>query len=132
MAPYDEFDAYEAWDGVFWLERQSSLLMKMNLYNYPMKSVRVTVFPYRVEIQELRRMQVIEVEFEWTIDVQNKLKEIKKNKLKEKEELSTTLLSIQSEYDSCVTDCKELTEREELINFIEDHATVFAAFGPKR
>lgn len=104
----------------------------MNLYNYPMKSVRVTVFPYRVEIQELRRMQVIEVEFEWTIDVQNKLKEIKKNKLKEKEELSTTLLSIQSEYDSCVTDCKELTEREELINFIEDHATVFAAFGPKR
>ena len=51
------------------------------------------------------------------------------DKLKEKEELSTTLLSIQSEYDSCVADCKELTEREELINFIEDHATVLSALG---
>ena len=72
-------------------------------------------------------MQVIEVIFEWIIDAQNKLKEIKKNKLKEKEELSTTLSSIQSEYDSCVADCKELTEREELINLIEDHATVPSA-----
>lgn len=63
MAPYDEFDAYEAWDGVFRLERQSSLLMKMNLYNYRMKSVCVPAFPYRVEMQELRRMQAIEVKF---------------------------------------------------------------------
>ena len=99
----------------------------MNLYNYRMKSVCATVSPYCVELQELRRMQVIEVKLEWTIDAQNKLKEIKKNKLKEKEELSTTLLSIQSEYDSCVADCKELTEREELINFIEDNATVVYA-----
>lgn len=38
-------------------------------------------------------------------------------------------MSIQSEYDSCVADCKELTEREELINFIEDHATVLSALG---
>lgn len=71
-------------------------------------------------------MQAIEVKSESIIDVQNKLKEIKKKKLKEKEELSTTLSSVQREYDSCVADCKELTEREELINFIEDHATVIS------
>ena len=56
-------------------------------------------------------MQAIEVKSESIIDVQNKLKEIKKKKLKEKEELSTTLSSVQREYDSCVADCKELTER---------------------
>ena len=38
--------------------------MKMNLYNYRMRSVCVPAFPYRVEMQELRRMQVIEVKLE--------------------------------------------------------------------
>lgn len=68
---------------------------------------------YDEQLQELNRMQ----------NITNKLRSIMKEKLEEKEEMNSAFLKAQKEYDACVANCKELSEREELINFIEDHAT---------